>query len=315
MVLSAGFFLNDTSMLSLLSARPVRFCLFLAVLVVGASLAYRSPLPARLWFEVSRWFSSDTSAIGLDHYRVTLEALPLTGLDNISALTYDPDRNTLFTVTNKQPELIELSLEGEVLRRIPLEGLDDPEAVEYIALGTYVISDERQQRLVQVEVDDHTQRLNAADAHHLSLGLGLNGNKGFEGLAYDGASKRLFVAKEQDPVRIYEVSGFPMGGAGPVAVSIAENPERDRAMFVKDLSSLQFDPRTGHLMVVSDESRVLVELNTDGKPVASLSLVAGAAGLKRNVPQAEGIAMDAEGTLYIVSEPNLFYRFEPQPAH
>jgi uncharacterized protein YjiK len=280
-----------------------------------ASLVSRSPLLARIRFEASQWFSPATSAMGLASYRVTLEGQPVAGLSNVSALTYDPDRHTLFTVTNQQPELVELSLEGEVLRRIALTGFDDPEAVEYIAPGTYVISDERQQRLVQVEVDDRTQVLDAADAHHIALGLGLNGNKGFEGLAYDSATQRLFVAKERDPVRIYEVSGFPLGGAGPVAVNVTEHPERDRAMFVKDLSSLQFDPRTGHLLVVSDESRVLVEVNPEGKPVASLSLVAGAAGLKRNVPQAEGIAMDAEGTLYMVSEPNLFYRFEPQPVH
>jgi uncharacterized protein YjiK len=28
------------------------------------------------------------------------------------------------------------------------------------------------------------------------------------------------------------------------------------------------------------------------------------------VPQAEGIAMGPDGSLYLISEPNLFYRFE-----
>ena len=37
----------------------------------------------------------------------------------------------------------------------------------------------------------------------------VGGNKGFEGLAYDSVGKRLFVAKERDPMLIYEIHGFP----------------------------------------------------------------------------------------------------------
>ncbi|MBD4392957.1 DNA-binding protein, partial [Xanthomonas citri pv. citri] len=80
-------------------------------------------------------------------------------------------------------------------------GFGDAEAIEYISRGVYVITDERQQRLVKVRLEDDTRFIDAADAQQLSLGIGLNGNKGFEGLAYDAEGKRLFVAKERDPVR------------------------------------------------------------------------------------------------------------------
>jgi uncharacterized protein YjiK len=300
-----------------LSSRLGRFGLLLGlVLLVAVASILNWSGTARAWFALNQWLSPSESALGLARYQATVEARHIEGLSgDVSALTFDPNRNTLFTVTNKTPELVELSLEGEVVRRIPLAGFDDPEAVEYVAPNTYVISDERQQRLVQVEVTDATQVVNAVDGNQLALGLGLNGNKGFEGLAYDSVGQRLFVAKERDPVRIYEISGFPLQGKGaPLAIEVREDAARDRALFVRDLSSLQFDTGTGHLLVVSDESGVIVELDADGKPVGSLSLVAGAAGLKNNVPQAEGIAMDAAGALYIVSEPNLLYKFEPRPA-
>jgi uncharacterized protein YjiK len=88
---------------------------------------------------------------------VVVEAREIEGLrDNVSALSFDPQRKTLFTVTNKDPELVELSLEGRILRRIPLTGFGDAEAVEYISPGTYVISDEYDQRLIKVHVDDDT---------------------------------------------------------------------------------------------------------------------------------------------------------------
>jgi uncharacterized protein YjiK len=270
---------------------------------------------ARLWFQLQQWRHATLwkeTAIWLPDYRATVQAQPIEGLDDdISALTYDPDRHSLFTVTNNDSQLIELSLDGQVLRRIALSGFGDPEAIEYISAGLYVITDEREQRLFQVRVDDGTTAIDAADSEQLSLGIGRNGNKGFEGLAYDSAGKRLFVAKERDPMRIYEIHGFPQANTGkPFAVHVVDHPERDAGLFVRDLSSLQFDERSGHLLALSDESQLVLELNADGKPISSLSLRSGAQGLERGVPQAEGVAMDDDGTLYLVSEPNLFYRFE-----
>lgn len=47
----------------------------------------------------------------------------------------------------------------------------------------------------------------------------------------------------------------------------------------------------------------------EGKVVSFRSLARGFAGLLKGIPQAEGITIDNEGYLYVVSEPNLFYRF------
>lgn len=181
-----------------------------ALLVLGAA-AQEFRLFERGWFNLRAWWQPAEQSMGLDRYRVAVEAQPIEGLDDdLSALTYDPDRKSLFTVTNARSELIELSLDGRILRRVPLTGFGDPEAVEYVGPNSYVITDERQQRLIRVRLEDDTLFLDANDAEQLSLGIGLNGNKGFEGLAYDSTGKRLFVAKERDPMMIYEVHGFPM---------------------------------------------------------------------------------------------------------
>ena len=283
----------------------------LVLLALLAGLGHTTRIFERVRFDLGQWLSPNPHTIGLNDYRAVIQAQVIEGLDDdISALTFDPDRETLFTVTNKRSELIELSLEGKILRRIPLTGFGDPEAVEYISEGVYVISDEHEHRLIKVRIDDDTQHLNARDAQQLSIGVGLSGNKGFEGLAYDSSGQRLFVAKERNPMLIYEIQGFPYQADGPTAVHVVEHPERDARLFVSDLSSLQFDEGSGHLFALSDESKLILELDDEGKPIASLSLSKNSAGLARTIPQPEGIALDADGKLYLVSEPNLFYVFE-----
>ncbi|MEI4518949.1 MULTISPECIES: SdiA-regulated domain-containing protein [Pseudomonas] len=293
--------------------KPLILVLLMIVLIALIAIGQYLRLFERAWFNLhTLWQPVSSEAIGLDQYRVTIEARPIDGLDDdVSALTYDPVRKSLFTVTNKNSELVELSLEGKILRRIALVGFGDPEAVEYISADTYVITDERQQRLIKIHLEADTTFLDAEDAEQMTLGVHMSGNKGFEGLAYDSVGKRLFVAKERDPMLIYEVHGFPHFKPDKTyAVHVINNPKRDAGMFVRDLSSLQYDERSGHLLALSDESRLIIELDVDGRPLSTMSISGGRQGLQKTVPQAEGIAMDDDGTLYLVSEPNLFYVFK-----
>ena len=298
--------------------KPLMLILSVIALIMLVAVGQYLRLFERTWFNVQAfWQPMNAQSIGLDQYQVTIEAQVIDGLDDdVSALTFDPVRKSLFTVTNKNSELIELSLEGKILRRMALIGFGDPEAVEFISADTYVITDERQQRLIKIHLEADTTFLDAADAEQITLGVHMRGNKGFEGLAYDSVGKRLFVAKERDPMLIYEVQGFPhYNPEKSYAVHVVNNPKRDAGMFVRDLSSLQYDERSGHLLALSDESRLILELDVDGRPLTTLSLSKGRQGLQKTVPQAEGIAMDDDGTLYLVSEPNLFYVFKkpPQP--
>lgn len=296
-------------------ARPKSLALILLVAVVlalgVAGQYYR--LYERAWFNLQSWLHPlSEQSMALNDYRVVIEAKVIDGLDDdVSALTFDPVRNSLFTVTNQNSELIEMSLDGRILRRIALIGFGDPEAVEFISADTYVISDERQQRLIKIRLEEGTTFLDAADAEQMTLGMHMTRNKGFEGLAYDSKGKRLFVAKERDPMLIYEVQGFPhYNPEKSYAVHVINNPKRDAGLFVRDLSSLQYDERSGHLLALSDESFLVLELDIDGRPLSTMSLRKGQQGLQKTVPQAEGIAMDDEGALYLVSEPNLFYVFK-----
>ncbi|POO76486.1 DNA-binding protein, partial [Bacillus sp. MBGLi97] len=61
--------------------------------------------------------------------------------------------------------------------------------------------------------------------------------------------------------------------------------------------------------VLSPESHLLLELDEKGEPVSFISLLGGLNGLHDKIPRAEGVAIDEQGTIYMVSEPELFYVF------
>lgn len=129
---------------------------------------------AQLWLqERSTPLVERLASIWLPGYRAVIQAKALNGLeqDETSGLTYNPATGTLFTVTGKHPLLVELSREGEVLRRIQLKGFADPEAVEVMEDGRMAIVDERRRQLTTFTLHDGDLELDAADYPALTWAL------------------------------------------------------------------------------------------------------------------------------------------------
>lgn len=253
-------------------------------------------------------------ALELGRYQADIEALEVAGVnDNLSALTYNPDTRTLFAVLNGASLLLELSLEGELLRRIPVQGAGDMEGLTHVAGDTYVIAEERVQRLSIVTISESTRSLDLDVVPSLVINLDDAGNKGFEGVSWDSSNQRLLVARERDPMRVLAVTGFVEAIPGdPLKINITQIKSGDSPrLFMSDLSSLSKHAQSGHMLLLSDESHMLVEYAADGRPLSLLGLWQGMSGLRETVPQAEGVAVDDQGRIYLVSEPNRFYRFVP----
>lgn len=253
--------------------------------------------------------SSRAASIWLPGYAASIEGKPLAGLeeDEASDLAYSPLTGTLFTVTGKLPMLIELSRTGEVLRRIALKGFSNPEGVAVLENGRIAIADERERNLSIFALTPDTLELNIADGNPFDLGFPDAGNKGFEGLAWDPAQHRLLLGKERTP------SLFAVGSDGRRLLQQELQPLPSYGLGMRNLSALSVDPRTGHILALSAQSRLLLELDEQGEPVSFISLIGGQSGLEQRIPRAEGVAMDEDGTIYMVSEPNLFYVFNKQP--
>lgn len=264
-----------------------------------------------LWQEHKTSTQQQADSIWLPGYRAVIQAKPLAGLEKseTSGLSWSPLSNTLFTVTGRIPKLVELTLEGEVLRVVELRGFSDPEGVEVLSDGRIAIIDERAATLTAFYLPLDAEFIDGAALPSISLAAMSGGNKGAEGIAWDARNQRMLLAKERSPFGLFSLP-FPelADDLAPVVSVLEELPSKQ--IFMRDFSSLAIDQRTGHLLVLSDESRMLLELDEEGNPVSFISLAMGLNGLTRSIKQAEGVAMDVQGTIYIVSEPNLFYVFK-----
>lgn len=251
-------------------------------------------------------------AISLQDYEVVIDAKPIAGPRELSGITYDFDRDRLLAISNDGPaEIVALSKNGNVLERYPLEGFDDTEGIAYMGAGRVAITNETEQRLNFVEIPPLSATIHAKETPFLTLGINIGrGNKGFEGVAYDAARDRMFVTKERDPRQLYQVDGIAATLGGRLQLRIRDlTAWVDESVSAQDLADVCHDEKTGHLVLLSEESKELVELDEEGAVVSSRPLSGRNSGLARSAPSPEGVAMDPAGNLYVVSEPNLFYVF------
>tara|TARA_R100001244_G_scaffold10690_17_gene12787 strand:+ start:37803 stop:38675 length:873 start_codon:yes stop_codon:yes gene_type:complete len=272
-------------------------------------------LDDRLYFWIkTSWHETEweNRSLWLPEYRVQIDAKAVPGVsDNLSGLTYDERRDQLWAVLNNPEELLAMSKDGEVLARYPLSGFSDVEGITYLGDDLLLLTEERNQALVVVKVPAQAGALFREDYQALTLGIDLGGNQGFEGAGYDRAGDRLFVVKEHSPRKLYEIRGLKSSLQGAFNLEVIDRDEWIQSkVFATDLSSVHYDEQTGHLALLSDESKLLMELDGDGKLISFRSLLGGFAGLEDSVPQGEGLTFDDRDNLYLVSEPNLFYRFE-----
>ena len=247
-------------------------------------------------------------SIWLPDYRAVIDAKPLPGMekDEASDLAYNPQTKTLFSVMGKNPFLVELDLQGEVLRKMPLVGWSNPEGVTVMGNGLLAIVDEREHLLSIVKVDADTRELNIANFPKYDLGPSKDQNKAFEAVVWDAHNQHMLLGEERPPAL------FTWKSADGLTLTGDKQKLASDALDIRNLSALAIDPRTGHTLVLSADSHLLLELDEKGEQVSFMTLLGGFNGLKKTIPRAEGVTMDEAGTLYMVSEPNLFYRFEKQ---
>ncbi len=266
----------------------------------------------------------------------TRTAAPLNNLlaQEASAVTYNWDTNTLFVVGDGSTAITQVSLTGQLIDTMTLarnpgqpQGgqFYDIEGLTYIGNGQFVFAEERYRQLNRFTYAAGNT-LGAAGVQTAKLGTTV-GNVGLEGLSYDPLTGGYIVVKEKDPLGLFQTTvDWAAGSASNGSASTVNpvnlfNPALLGVIDIADvfalsnLPSLQGTAFQQQLLVLSEESGRLVQVDRSGNTVATLNL---------GIPfQHEGVTMDGNGVLYIVNElgggdvnhPQLWvYAPVPEPA-
>ncbi|EBD5340483.1 YjiK family protein, partial [Salmonella enterica] len=243
-------------------------------------------------------YGDKPSALALSSYKAVIQQKPVAGVEsNLSGLTYSAEDRMLFAVINNPPELVWLTTEGQLVGRMPLQGIHDPESIAWSGGNQFQIGSEKDGAVYKTQVDIQRGTMQIISMVKLE-GYDKAKNKGLEGTAWDAKNERLYVAKERKPIMIKEVEMSKNGITRALPSAITAS--------VSDVSGLEYHAPTDSLLVLSDESKMILEVSSEWRVRDRLFLTAEWSGLRDDIPQPEGIAMDNENNLYIVSEPNLF---------
>jgi uncharacterized protein YjiK len=238
-----------------------------------------------------------------------------------SSVTYDWDTDTLFVVGDGGTSVVQVSKTGQLINSMTLaqgvgqQGTEfyDTEGITYAGHGKFVLIEERYRQVnLFTYVADGT--LTRADVQTVKLGTTI-GNIGLEGLSYDPQTGGFILVKEKDPQSIFSTTldfdtGLASNGSATATSStdlfspaLANLADFSDVFALSNLPSLNGQPDSTHLLVLSQESGQVIQVDRAGTVYSRLTIVADP-GSTLTVPDMtmEGLTMDREGNLYIVNE-------------
>ncbi|MBP6030511.1 MAG: SdiA-regulated domain-containing protein [Sphingobium sp.] len=239
----------------------------------------------------------------------------------VSAVTYNWDTDSLFVVGDGGTSITQISKTGQLIDTMTLaqgsspQGTEfyDPEGLTYIGNGQFVMTEERDRSAVLVTYQAGTT-LTRTNAPTVSLGTNV-GNVGIEGLSYDPLTGGYIFAKEKTPISVFQSTiDFVNGTASNGSASTVNNVDLfdSTGLNVLDLADVyalsNISAAVGadeeaNLLLLSQESAQVLEVDRAGNILSTLTLVSDPGNpLDIASQQHEGMTMDANGYLYIVSE-------------
>ncbi len=239
----------------------------------------------------------------------------------VSAVTYNWDTDTLFVVGDGGTSIVQVTKTGQLIDSMTLalggspQGTEfyDPEGLTYVGGGQFVMIEERDRQVSLLTYVSGTT-LTRGDVLTVDLGTFVP-NIGIEGISYDPLTSGFIAVKETAPQGVFQTGiDFNAGTAtngSPTSVNSTNlfDPALVNLLDLADVFALSnLSPLTGradfsNLLLLSQEEGKIVNVDRFGNVFSSLTIVSDP-GNPLSVPaqQHEGLTMDGNGFLYVVSE-------------
>jgi uncharacterized protein YjiK len=238
-----------------------------------------------------------------------------------STVTYDWDTDTLFVVGDGGTSVVQVTKTGVLIDSMTLapggspQGTEfyDTEGVSYVGGGKFVMTEERYRQAVLFTYAAGTT-LHRTDAQTVKLGTTI-GNIGLEGVTWDPSTGNYIFVKEKEPEGIFLTSidwaaGTASNGSPTTDESVnlfdpslVGTLDFSDVFALSNIPSLTGDPTFSQLLILSQESGEIVQIDRSGNVKHRLALVADPSDTIA-IPDMtiEGITMDRAGFLYLASE-------------
>ena len=258
------------------------------------------------------------TSLNLANYQLSasyaLDTLGEMGLEG-SAITYARDRNSLFFVGDEGLGVVEISLTGQTLGSMAFNWAgtgstnNDAEGLTYLGNGQLVVVDERPQRAYSFSYAAGGS-VALASSPYATISSWTPSNIGIEGISYD-ARDGSFVTVKQDAdgnpnrgpqeVRAGQMSFAVGGGSTSIPVLFDANllglASLSDVQVLSVVDGLAGTAGADHLLILSLDSKRLVEVTRSGQIVSSLDL----SGLT-STENIEGVTIDERGVIYLLAE-------------
>ena len=243
-----------------------------------------------------------------------------------SSVTYDWDTDTLFVVGDGGTSVVQVSKTGQLIDSMTLAPGDSPqgttfydtEAITYVGGGKFVLGEERDRQVNLLHLRGRRRTAIEADVQTVKLGttIGQRRHRGHHLRPADVHGGRPRLRRRQgddagghlpDQRRLRGAARRPTDRPPPTSRLNLFDPALAGLNDFSDVFALSnlpnlTGPDSSHLLIISQESGKIENVDRSGNVESSLTISDPTSGISVPDETHEGVTMDRDGYLYTVNE-------------